>query len=276
MNEFQLAHQIPFLLKNRRYKGDPAAPLTFNTVLLTGVDRGRPQQQGTNFPLVIIHPMGGNNDPSVARLRVLDWAFLIAVSNFTDALGAAALLGANRTDPDGSSEGAGLLELQEELDAVLNPASGADGLALSFAESTSAETATDGQRPAVAFRLYRYRGGATTQRVYDPPTRFRVTSHGSGSVALAWTIPTHRWDFFRVVVRRGTSSGDPAPSSVSGGTGVTLSSNTATSVVDTPGTGTWAYSVFAQFDEYYALLDGGSPAVATATSAADTVSGVTA
>jgi hypothetical protein len=59
-------------------------------------------------------------------------------------------------------------------------------------------------------------------------------------------VATNRFDRRQMVLRRGAT----LPASATAGTGVTLSGDLATSVVDTPGAGTWYYALFAAYDEY--------------------------
>lgn len=72
----------------------------------------------------------------------------------------------------------------------------------------------------------------------------------TAGVKLTWTPAPDRYDFRRYVCRR--ASGSTAPTSATGGTGVTITNETVRTtsyLTDNPGNGTWSYSLFVAYDE---------------------------
>lgn len=96
----------------------------------------------------------------------------------------------------------------------------------------------------------------TASRYYHAPTSVLAVAAGGGSVTISWTNPPTRFDTFKNVLRRGTSPGDAAPTSVTGGTGITLGSSLATSATDAGHTAGqhFNYAVFHTYTETTAAV----------------------
>lgn len=108
----------------------------------------------------------------------------------------------------------------------------------------------------------------TAARFYHPP-RNLVATGGVGQVALTWVLPPTRFDTITTPILR-RASGATAPTSVTSGTGVTLSAG-ATSVTDSGlAAGTYSYSIFMPYDETST-----SPTTADRWSGATSVTSVT-
>lgn len=78
-----------------------------------------------------------------------------------------------------------------------------------------------------------------------PVTGLAIVSSGSENT-ITWNNPAGGVDMLEVVVRR--ASGSVAPAAADEGTGVTLGSALAETVVDDPGYGEWSYAVFVGYD----------------------------
>lgn len=86
---------------------------------------------------------------------------------------------------------------------------------------------------------------ATDTRHYHAVRRLKATN-GTGQITLNWTAPPTRYDTLGYVLRR--ASGSTPPSTISSGTGVTVTAG-ASSVVDTVAAGAYAYSLWVTYDE---------------------------
>lgn len=220
-------------------------------MLATVAVSARPRElalgRGAQTPLALITPGAARPDPELPDLLEHDWAVGLVCAVRTDALGEAALLGGQKSGGHEGYQGKGLLEVEakvvEELSLVL-----ADlGLSAILRPTSAPDAAVDEQLGYVAFRSWRWQTLASADRFYHPAARL-VATGGAGSVSLTWRVPPDRFDRFRVVLRR--ASGSTPPATVTDGTGVTLSGNLATSVTDSGlAAGTYAYALFAQYDD---------------------------
>ena len=93
---------------------------------------------------------------------------------------------------------------------------------------------------------------APTPTPTDYPTPSpTATPEAVGEVTLAWVPVPDRYDFRRYVCRR--ISGATPTTSPTGGTDVPIpgaTTRTTARLVDSPGSGTWSYSLFVAYDEY--------------------------
>lgn len=180
------------------------------------------------------------NDPTYGEQ---DFEAIVATSVPGDALGEAALLGANRqTD---KSEGAGLLRIEEKVYSVLSRLSESSGIIVTLAASGAVQASQLAGNAYETVRGYRFSGWIGTAPSFPAPTQFEATV--SGTVSLSWVVPPSRYDRDKVTLRR--IAGSTPVTSPTAGTGVTLSGDLATSVVDSPGSGTWSYSLFGEYDD---------------------------
>jgi hypothetical protein len=239
-----------------------AAPRVFGSVhVATGADE-EARLSGIITPLVLVRPMNGTADKDAPHLISQAWQLRLVVSVEGDDLGETALVGG--AIDSASSAGRGLLEIEEQMIDRLAAGSSEVGFLLVEAWRGGAQPAKDPNLGYVAYCDYEMASKATAVRTYHPATRLAGTLLGGGSVSLTWRLPPDRFDRYRVVLRR--AAGSTPPAGPTDGTGVTLSGLLATSVTDTPGAGTFSYSLFAQYDDYNP-----TPSVVRATAAADTL-----
>jgi hypothetical protein len=105
----------------------------------------------------------------------------------------------------------------------------------------------------VSVRTFVLEARVGTLKTLEQAAGFTATPIGGGQVNLAWTNPPDQFGFSQAqnigsMVLRRVAGGVPT-TSPTGGSGVTLSGPFATSVTDTPGAGTFSYSLFVGYDE---------------------------
>lgn len=97
---------------------------------------------------------------------------------------------------------------------------------------------------------------ATVSRTYHPPRQFQAVAAGGGVVSLAWVNPPTRYDSYRNILRRGTNPGDAAPTTVSGGTGITVTGGNLGVAASDPGHSAAQVFSYALFHQYSEVLTG--------------------
>ena len=265
MNEWQQLHQLRWLLANATW---PDGSFVFNTVLITSGLPDQAQAKGWNLPALMVQPGSARHDRSSPKVVSNQFAIHLMVSNAGDRFGTSALMGFGFADDN--SKHRGLLQIQPKLLEVACSLSGAVGLTVSGQAANAPKPNNDPTLGYVVWRTYEILSeGGAVDFIYPPPTRL-AGSGGGGSVTLTWKLPAARFDFLDVVLRRASGSTPPATSDA--GDGVTIPDPDAdTSVVDSPGSGTWSYALFARYDPAAAEEGASGPATARAVSLADTV-----
>lgn len=268
MNLFQVLRQLKYLLRNRKWENNSAYNVVFpaNSVIVS-IAPAVKWISKLGMPCAVIVPMDGQTDPEfgetpdllVRRLTVKLCQILPG-----DGVGENVIMGANRTGNStyfgqGASEGRGLLEIEEELFEVAKELTEYSGV------RTILKAVSSGEPIAISDTNYLcsldnvFDVMCTSARYYPPATAFTAQAASGGVVNLAWTVPPDRYDLFKVILRRAT--GSTAPTSITGGTGVTLSANLATSKADTGlSSGTYSYALFSTYDETQGKDRGGTPA----------------
>lgn len=270
MDELQQAEQIRHQLASRYWGDSGSNALVFGKVASSAGPRESIRDLANQCPVAIINAMGSVGAlKGLPQARTFRWQILVMVSNMGDPWGEGGLIGSNWQGFGTQSEGAGILHVQRELCAALNPSTGREGLRLALVESRSATASEDPDAPPVTFRMYQFESQGTEHPVYATATRLAATAGGSGAVTLTWLLPTGRYDFYKAVLRY--ASGATPPASTSAGTGVTLSADDATTVTFSPGAGTYSFALFVQYDE---KARDAAKSTVTATSAAETLASV--
>lgn len=265
MNLWQCLQQVKSLLQAATWP-DGSAEKVFGS---HGVKiSAGPQENGLNsipFPFAMISPGNGTTDPDHQRIGQEEIDVTIMAANAADPWGEQALIGGGRGGGQGSSSGRGLLELGEIVRSELRLLLPQNGVKPQFVGKSAPTPFRVEHHGYVVGRTHRFRAWLTDARHYPAPTRFAATDAGGGDANLSWNVPPSRFDRYEVVLRR--ASGSTAPSSVTDGTGVSLGSLLATSVTDSPGTGTWSYALFGGYDELSAGASDrySSPATVTVT-----------
>lgn len=139
----------------------------------------------------------------------------------------------------------------EDLEPLVRAALTEAGLGLAVIPGESDELFAEPTYTTAAGRVTSRTLVVTARRIpaqeyFEAVDRVKVSGAG-GTVTLSWAHPGARFDALGTVVRRGTSSGDPAPATPTDGTAIAVV-GMATSATDHPGTGTWHYAFFESYD----------------------------
>lgn len=259
MTSWQALRQIAFLLVKRTWPDSPTSNV-FANVKATQAPTPEALSE-LRFPLAFVRVLDAEADPHSPQLKEQRFEVLVAVAHTGDYVGEAALVGGNRSS-QGTSKGRGLLEVEEQVYAATDYLAKTSGLKVHVAAASAADAEFTDEHGYVATRSY-----TVIARGLNGTRDYPAQNHGknlTGSVAgptvsLSWTL-VERFDLHaavtapvlaargRLILRR--VSGSSAPTSITDGTGVALSSNYATSATDTPGSGTFTYGLFAQHDEF--------------------------
>jgi hypothetical protein len=253
MNTWQCLRQVKYLLLARNWTGSNNKVFASEAVIITANPEIHTLATA-RAPIVILKPGEGTMDPEYSEeheliARTIHLTLIASIAN-DPGTGEASIMGANRTSGNTHSYGRGLLELEEEVNEAIKHLDPDNGI---FVQHKTAGIASVSQVEAGGQVLYVQRMDWTfdlftnTNRSYPEPINLVATGLSAGSVYLTWDLPPARYDRLSVILRR--ASGSTAPTSVTGGTGVTLSGALATSVTDAPGSGTWSYALFAAYDE---------------------------
>jgi hypothetical protein len=198
------------------------------------------------MPFVVISPADATPDEEEPLLEAQRYNVRLVVSVMGDAFGEAALVGGPRDNGQGSSDGRGLMEVEEELLKVIADINATEGAKIRTNWKSGAQALEDEDLGYVVSREYLIESWVGVERAYPAPRALAATDAGGGQADLTWELPPDRFDRDAIVLRR--ASGSTPPSTVTDGTGVTVGA-LVTSVSDTPGIGTWSYSLFMGYDE---------------------------
>jgi hypothetical protein len=262
LNTWQCSRQIAYTLSKLTWEDSPSTRV-FGSVHVT---QG-PSSEAADIlrpTLALVRVLDSTSDDEDTRIILQKFEVVLAVAHAGDNLGEYAMIGGQRKSR-GESSGRGLLEIEERVTNALNEVDlGRGQIGLQLVSAGAAEGQMVEGIGYVATRGYTFEGWLTTTRTYAKPNYGNklTSSVNAGTVTLSWTL-VDRFDFHAansilpsphssnrgsVILRR--ASGSTPPSSSSSGTGVTLSGDFATTVNDTPGSGTWSYALFAEYDEF--------------------------
>lgn len=253
MNAWQVARQLRYLLAGRLWPGT-AVPV-FGRVWVTAEVDAEMVLHGI-LPLALVRPGAAQADPTYGEEPdLLRQSFVVRVlaSVAGDPVGESAILGSHRTGTPAASFGRGVLEIEEELFAAIEVLVSSTGVHVYHRASSAAAVDLEPKLGLIAGREYEFETLVTADRFYHPPTRLTATDATGGQATLAWRVTPDRFDRYRVVLRR--AAGATPPATITAGTGVTLASNLATSVTDSPGAGPFAYALFGTYDDSSATPD---------------------
>jgi len=170
------------------------------------------------------------------------------IENIGDPYGSGALVGGPRVDVN-TNAGAGLLQVENEVLKEFEQKTRSGGVQVVLAgKSASRVIEVSGNRPLV-YRSIVLEAFLTGYGDYFlPPLSGLGLANAGGTVTITWTRPVgyaSRFDWIGATVRRKLVS---APTSVTDGTAV-ASGVTGASTTDAPGSGTWFYAAFSEWDE---------------------------
>lgn len=271
MNTYQAAKQLRYLIQQIEWNDAGTKVFAANSVMVSQGPTDQALANLAGWPLAVISPGNASIDPTASEEPDLvqhDFVLTICNVHNGDPTGESVLVGGNASDLD-SGSGRGLLEIEEQVLSALSSLSAKDGIrvrAYHFG-ATRGGPVEGGGGAYAAMRTYTLRVLTTMSRSYEAATGFTASDAGGGDADISWTLPPTRFDYRRMVLRR--ASGSTAPSTATSGTGVTLGGSpdgvSAVSVTDSPGAGTFSYSLWVSYDDFGASLDSTYTASGTAT-----------
>lgn len=261
MNTWQCARQIRHKLLARQWPDSPQGTI-FGSVFVTQSTFEDINPASIVYPAAIVRVLDSQTDPDDQRYQVQRFEVVILVKHSGDQFGEAAMIGGNRTSQGGSG-GRGVLEVEEQVREALQFLDPLSAVRLQLVSSGAADCILAEGVGYIVGRPMTFQARLTTNRVYPAPNfgKTLTSSVLAGTVSLSW-LWSERFDLHAAATapRQLTSArglltlvrkaGATPPASVSDGTLVTLASNASTSATDSPGTGTWSYALFAQYDEF--------------------------
>lgn len=242
MNTRQACIRLRSILGARRWGGTSAGDKLLGTVLCTPGAASDVTDQ-LRLPAAFIAPGSGSVDPTRPELVNQDITVVVITSLPGDMFGQRALIGGTRPSAT-SAKSRGVLEIEEEVLAAIAQldASQQFRIGLKWASAVGAEI--DEQTGYHQWRRYTFRALLTVESQHDAP-RAGNASESGGTVTISWTAPDDTTNLVSYVVRR--VSGTVPVAFPDEGTEVSWSSGTSTT--DSPGSGTWSYSIFATYDD---------------------------
>lgn len=245
MNPWQGFRQVQSILQAAVWPGSAATVFATGSVVVSASPA--PQVfDSLRMPIVLMRPLGAQSDPDHDQepdLLQQELAITIAQMVPGDAVGEHALMGAGRQT--NSAQGRGLLEIEERVLDELAVVDELEGLNI-LLRLRSMPSADVQDANYIVWRDYLFELVCTSTRTYESAGKLEASETG-GTITLTWSLPTARYDISSCVLRR--ASGSTAPASVTAGTGIVLSDDLAVTVDDTPGSGTWSYSLFVVYDD---------------------------
>ncbi len=246
MNRWQVARQIQYLLRTQDWPGGSTD--AFGRVVVTVFPDEEVIGQ-VQWPMAFVRPGSFTVDPEhseEATLLQSRYTITVYVQVASDGWGEAVLIGGHRASAT-DSDGRGLLEVEEVVFDAVARLDGESGIEAQVIAASASDAQHVPDLGFVASCQYVVEALCTADRFYHPCTRFQASDATGGNASLSWKVPPDRFDRYRVILRR--ASGATAPTSITGGTGVTLASDLATSITDSPGAGTFSYALFGTYDE---------------------------
>lgn len=245
MNEHQALRRVRSVLLARKWLDSGDRVFTPASVVISAMPLDA-WWGSVRLPLCLLRPDTGAVDPEhrdAADLIQQGFQAVLAVSGAGDLTGEAALIGAHRKSKT-EMEGRGLLEVQAELFAAIRTLGGEDHFRVRSVGRGPAVPEVVENVGYVVSRAYRFEAMISDQASYHEPRGVSVSEAG-GTVTISWSAPDDTTDLITYVVRR--ASGIVPVARLTEGTDVAMSSPLDLSTTDTPGAGTFTYSVFAHY-----------------------------
>lgn len=250
MSPGQLAKQLRKILRDLAWSDSPAAAVFGTSVyLLADIGDGLPEPG--RLPCAYVVPMATTADEDDGGLLRVEYGIVVFAQVEGDPYGEAALVGgpSGASARAGNSQGRGLLEIEVPLLTRLALLTGADGApVLVTPQGAPAVTALPDKRLSALYRAHKVTALCTVADEYPAPQNLTVDVSTPGQATLAWTLPAARFDRYSIIVNR--ASGATAPTTATGGTPVTVSGATATSVTVTGlSAGVHSFAVWEAYDD---------------------------
>jgi len=249
VNTRQALIRLRSILKARRWGRTAAGSRVYGTVICTPGPADAVTDQ-IRIPAAFVTSGSATVDPERPELVTQELVVTSVVAVPGDMFGERALIGGPRASATASGN-RGVHEVEEELLAAIAQldASQQFRIGLKWASAVGAEI--DEETGYHQWRRYTFSALLTASSQHDAP-RGGSASESGGTVTISWTEPDDTTNLVDYVVRR--VSGTVPVAFPDEGTDVSWSSGTSTT--DSPGSGTFSYSVFATYDD-----EGGSHAL---------------
>jgi hypothetical protein len=287
VNTLQAARQLQFLLQSQRWtfpytQGLSSSPTpVFANVYVSQGPAEDIAPSSVRYPFAIVKVMDASTDDQENRFFTQRFEVTTVVQNSGDQFGEGAMVGSHRVGPT-RSPGRGLLEIEEQVLFALRAPDPADNQINQAPSTTSSPRNTDTFKPQllsmnaaegiylpdvgyIVARSMTFQTRVSTIRSYPAPNggkKLTATATGGGNSSIRWfwkeryDLRAARGNNSALASARGAlvlirKAGATPPATVSDGTLVTfVLGNVTNSVTDSPGAGTWSYSLFAQYDVY--------------------------
>ena len=169
MTCWQVARQVQYLLQAATWGSSSTVVFAPGSVVITSRPTEDAIRSGIVMPGAFIRPLGAQVDPDAQELPDLleqELSVALITSIVNDPFGEAMLVGAQRTGQS-SSEGRGLLEIEEELFNAIELLDTDDGVVVQHIGSSAPQPQMVGDDMAL-IREYGFRIDVTADRFYHP------------------------------------------------------------------------------------------------------------
>jgi hypothetical protein len=250
MNLYQTLRQIRHKLTTIDWPGTSNGVFASESIIVSvGPEKNAMWQR--RFPVVLIRPGSSIADSHAdedPRFMTQNISLRLVQAVPGDDVGEMTLLGAHHPEiqPSGysaaktTSSGKGLLQIEEQLLGGVQTLGPDDGIFMLCRSKGSVDAVVDETMGYVCWRDYQFEAQITTEATFAKPRDLKLAT-----TTLTWKNPA-RYDFYKVILRYNSSS--TPPTSITGGTGITLGA--ADSETATGATGK-AYALFATYDDYH-------------------------
>lgn len=171
MNTWQAIQQARYKLKNRAWPGSSTLVFPDGSVVIvaefTDLVMGK-----LRAPFVMLRVASRGNDANKPGIIKQDIALRVGVSHVGDATGEGTVIGGHRAGQT-ESQGRGLLEIEEQVDATMNLLGSDSGIESQFVASSAQHSTRVGDMPLV-FREHVWQLDTTIERSYPPVTCLEI------------------------------------------------------------------------------------------------------
>jgi hypothetical protein len=247
LNPWQAAKQLAYELEALVWPDGTGDP-----VIAAAKVTSRPNMdilRGLRTPFALIIPTISSPDPEVPGLVNATFDVVVLTAVRSDAFGEHSVAGGNRSGGQGSSEGRGAMELEEEIAAGITTVT--EGLGqIRRVETGEIDQSQLAEHGYVAVTVLRVAEPCVRDRYYHPACNPAILAVSGSQVVVGWTLPPTRYDTLKIVVRR--AAGYVPPAEVTDGDAVTLSAGDLAAFTIDSGVSastTYSYSIFVAYDE---------------------------
>jgi len=246
MNQRQVLLQLKKLLQARKIQNNAALNLAFSEVVISDASAIELlSSSDIQMPFAKLTAGNVSWDGKVAGFsRDMGYEVTVVLEVEGDEKGEFVLIGGALPAGVIGSMGRGILELGEEVRETLKLLDPRFGVSLQLITDGQLQSAPIEETRWLAERTYTFKGRGTSEAFYYGSRRFKH----AGAGVFTWELPPSQFGFVGMILRRAV--GSVAPATISDGTGVVIANPlTDVTVTDTPGAGTFSYSLFGGYNE---------------------------